>query len=313
MPPDTLSGVPFARVLRLAAAGAVVAVLLGRFGTHPFAQAVHDVTGRAILVAAAVTVLTTVCCAWRWSWTARRLGLRLPLRTAVLAYYRSQFLNQTLPGGVLGDVHRALHHGAETRAVPGAARAVAWERAVGQVALLALTGVAVVLLPRVMPPMARTVTVCAILVALAVAAVSMASLRWRTQRLGRLTGVLMADVRKITGRQLWLPVLLSVAAVAGHVLVLFTAMRAAGVDSAALTSVPLLLMVLVGSSLPLNLAGWGPREGVAAWLFGAAGAGAEAGVTVAAVYGILAFVAALPGAALVLMDTLPGWDRAVRA
>ena len=30
---------------------------------------------------------------------------------AVAAYYRSQFLNTTLPGGVLGDVHRGVRHG----------------------------------------------------------------------------------------------------------------------------------------------------------------------------------------------------------
>ena len=32
---------------------------------------------------------------------------------AVAAYYRSQFLNVTLPGGVVGDVHRAVRHGVD--------------------------------------------------------------------------------------------------------------------------------------------------------------------------------------------------------
>ena len=35
------------------------------------------------------------------------------VRGAVAAYYRSQFLNLTLPGGVAGDVHRAVRHGRE--------------------------------------------------------------------------------------------------------------------------------------------------------------------------------------------------------
>ena len=39
------------------------------------------------------------------------LGVEVPLRDAVAAYYRSQFLNATLPGGVVGDVHRAVRHG----------------------------------------------------------------------------------------------------------------------------------------------------------------------------------------------------------
>ena len=39
--------------------------------------------------------------------------------------------------------------------------------------------------------------------------------------------------------------------------------------------------VLAGSAVPLSVAGWGPREGVAAWAFAASGLGATAGVTAA--------------------------------
>ena len=42
------------------------------------------------------------------------------------------------------------------------------------------------------------------------------------------------------------------------------------------------------------MAGWGPREGVAAWAFGAAGLGAQQGVATAVVYGVMVFVGALP-------------------
>jgi glycosyltransferase 2 family protein len=68
---------------------------------------------------------------------------------------------------------------------------------------------------------------------------------------------------------------------------------------------PLALLVLLAMSVPANIAGWGPREGVAAWAFGAAGLGASQGVTVAVAYGVLAFVACLPGAAILGL----GWLR----
>ena len=54
------------------------------------------------------------------------------------------------------------------------------------------------------------------------------------------------------------------------------------------------------AAIPFNVAGWGPREGAAAWAFAAAGLGAAAGATVAVAYGVLALVATLPGAALLL-------------
>jgi len=52
--------------------------------------------------------------------------------------------------------------------------------------------------------------------------------------------------------------------------------------------------------VPLNVGGWGPREGVTAWAFAAAGMSATQGLTIAVVYGLLAFVAALPGAVVLV-------------
>jgi hypothetical protein len=63
---------------------------------------------------------------------------------------------------------------------------------------------------------------------------------------------------------------------------------------------PLALVVLVVSAVPLNLAGWGPREGAAAWAFNAGGLGAAEGLSTAVAFGMIAFVATLPGAVLLL-------------
>lgn len=51
-----------------------------------------------ILPALAITVLQTTLSAWRWCFTASRLGMRLPLGVAVREYYLGTFLNQLLPG-----------------------------------------------------------------------------------------------------------------------------------------------------------------------------------------------------------------------
>jgi hypothetical protein len=53
-----------------------------------------------------------------------------------------------------------------------------------------------------------------------------------------------------------------------------------------------------------SVGGWGPREGAAAWAFGAAGLGAERGVATAVVYGVLVLVASLPGAVVLVLAWL---------
>ena len=70
---------------------------------------------------------------------------------------------------------------------------------------------------------------------------------------------------------------------------------------------PLALLVMLAMVLP-SVAGWGPREGVAAWAFAAAGLGADQGVATAVVYGVMVFVASLPGAAFLVL----AWFRRTR-
>ena len=78
--------------------------------------------------------------AWRWCLVARGLRIRLPLGAAVADYYRALFLNAALPGGVLGDVHRAVRHGQSTGDIGRGVRAVVLERTAGQVVLVAVGG-----------------------------------------------------------------------------------------------------------------------------------------------------------------------------
>src|SRR3954466_9312774 len=79
-----------------------------RLGTGPFLDGLRAVGPRSIALAVSITCATTTACAYRWHVVARGLGVGLPLPHAIAAYYRSQFLNTVLPGGIVGDVHRGV-------------------------------------------------------------------------------------------------------------------------------------------------------------------------------------------------------------
>jgi glycosyltransferase 2 family protein len=90
-------------------------------------------------------------------------------------------------------------------------------------------------------------------------------------------------------------VLLSLLSTGGHLAVFLVAAVAAGAHLPVSTLLPVGALVLVGASLPLNLAGWGPREGVAALAFTTYGADARLGLGVAVTFGVLSTAATLPG------------------
>ncbi|MCF1509167.1 lysylphosphatidylglycerol synthase domain-containing protein [Streptomyces glomeratus] len=297
------------RVLRsqlgTVAGAAILGVLLWRLGTGVFLDGLRRIDAPTLLAGLGIGVLTTVFSAWRWCRVARALDIRLPLGAAVADYYRALFLNAALPGGVLGDVHRAVRHGQSAGDVGRGVRAVVLERTAGQVALVVI-GVPVLLtMPSPVLAQARHLAGLLALGALGALAVVAAVRMGRAPRPSRRTRALaaaLAEARTALLARGSLPaVLLSSAVVlAGHLLMFLVAARAAGSHASPATLLPLALLALIAMGLPLNVGGWGPREGVTAWAFGAAGLGAETGLSVAVVYGVLSFVASLPGIVVLL-------------
>ncbi len=244
-------------------------------GAEPFLDGLRHTDAAALLVALVVTAGTTWCCARRWSLLAGAIEVPVPLGTAYRACYRAQFLNATLPGGVVGDVHRGIRHGRDSGAMGRGLRSVVWDRASGQVVQVGLVVLALPFLPGQLRGWA---------LALAVVVAGVTVVFW-------------AELRTVLAAGIWLQVVvLSALAAGGHVLVFVVAARTAGVTAPLHELVPLALGVLLASAIPLSIAGWGPREGAAAWVFGAAGLGASVGLEVAVVYGVMSLVATLPGA-----------------
>jgi glycosyltransferase 2 family protein len=290
--------------VRLGGGAVILAVLVGRLGAGPFLDAFGLIGVRSLAAAVLITAFTTVCCAWRWGLVASALGVPVRWGPAVAAYYRSQLLNATLPAGVLGDVHRAVRHGRDLGSLGRGLRSVAWERALGQAVQVGLTVIVLVaaFAPRLTGVLPGTLSgVIAVSIALCLLALVVGVLPRPVSRLLRGAA---SDLRNVVVVRRALPgvVLASAAAAAGHVAIFLVAVRAAGVTASTGRLVVPVLIVLLASAVPTSIAGWGPREGAAAWAFGSAGLSAAQGVTVATVYGVMVLVAVLPGLAVLLSD-----------
>ncbi len=293
-------------LLRLAAGVAVLWFLWRQVGTAPFEDGLRAITWQAVVAAVTLTALTTVCSAWRWRVVARALGVGISLPGAVGAYYRSLFLNSVLPGGVLGDVHRAVTHGRRAGDVVLGLRAVAWERLWGQVIQAVVTVVVLLTLPSPVRPALPYVLAGVAGVAGCAALVVRRAARRGRPRLARAARALTADLRLgLLAPHVWPRlVLASVLVVAGHTVTFVIAARVAGCTAPLGELVALLMVVQTAVVIPLSIGGWGLREGAAAWVFAAAGLGAAAGVTVATLYAVLMLAAVTPGAALLLGDAV---------
>ena len=258
-----------------------------------------------VLAALGLSVVQVLVSAWRWRLTAGRLGIVLPFGQAVREYYLSMFVNQVLPGGVMGDVSRAWRHAAAQRLASSsggpAIRAVVLERLSGQMIMVGVASASVLTLLVGSGDAAWVV----VLVGLGTVA---ALRRWvkapardddaPSSLLGRLWHDTKAAL--VTGTALPIQVATSAVVVGTYVAIYLMAALAVDVDTPLRTLLPLVAPVLVAMLIPASVAGWGVRETAAALLWDAAGLTSEDGVVISIAYGLLALVSALPGCVVLM-------------
>lgn len=256
--------------------------------------------GLAVLIGIAQTFLS----AWRWRYTAGRLGLDLPFVSALAEYYLAVFLNQVLPGGVLGDATRAWRHasrsGFGSSDAGSAMRAVLLERASGQLVMVfvALASTCVILW-RMNSSMLLPVGAVGVLSALAAV---MTARRLTSARPAAAPSSLVPRILRDARLALWdgsaivVQVATSTLIVGTYVLTYLIAARAVGVEVPFVELAPLVAPVLLAMLIPLSVAGWGLREGAAAAVWVAVGMSAAEGVAISMAYGAIVLIGTLPGA-----------------
>lgn len=240
----------------------------------------------------ALTVLTFVM-AKRWQVVAQAFDLSIVYPRAVREYYIAQLANLVVPGGVAGDVARAVRV-REAGDLLRAGQSVAADRIIGQMVSFAVLGIALgaafVLPGGIVWPAATWVGGLGLGVAGAgIFAVSRRDGAWGAF----LRRVLqqLADPR-VLGQSLVITALLSLS--------FYACARATGTVIPVggwFTLIPLILSAML---VPLSVGGWGWREGAAAGLFPLIGAGSDAGIAAGIAYGAMMMIAASPGLYFIL-------------
>jgi len=282
----------------LAALLAVIAYV----GTGPLLTGILSIDARTIAAALALSAVATAAAAWRWCVIATRLGLDLSWATALGRYYQSQFLNTVIPGGIMGDVHRAVGHGQNVGSLAQSARAVMIERTAGQLVQIFLSLIIFLFVGAQF--VGLLLAGVAVVLGIIVVGLAVAVLPYPRGR-----AAVIREVRELRAglgslRALAQVSIASVIVISCHVVTFAIATAAIGVTVSGGQQLVLALLVLLGASIPFSIGGWGPREGIAGWSFAMAGFGASAGVAASALFGVLTIIAVAPGAVVTLVSVI---------
>ncbi len=263
------------------------------------------ISSKALLLAGVLLFLQYVLCAFRWRQVLAAMGALLPWLTLLRVFVIGAFFNHTLPSSVGGDAVRVVmtrHAGLRWGA---AFNGVMLER-VAIVAAIPL--VVLVVQPWFLPKLNGTMGTwmlagIAVLTVGAIAGIGVLTLlehlpssirRWRVvagiAALGGDARRVFLDWRNGPAIFAW--------SMAGHVniaIIVFVLGRGMDLDVTVVDCVVLVPLVLLATTIPLSIGGWGIREGAMVFGFGLVGVPEAGAFSLSVLTGLLSIVVSLPG------------------
>ena len=276
-----------------------------------FSAALERMAGLSAAAAAGAVALLMLHCfvaGWRWRMIMRLFGPALPLAASIRLFFEGYFFNNALPSTIGGDgvrIYRANRMGLPLAA---SVNGVLLDRVTGLTGLVILVAVGQPLLYAHVEDTSTRLAFAAIVLAGVAGVAAMILARRIPERL--LPARLREPVHKLSEAThaaylypaVSLPVLgLSVVVHGLIVASVHVIAIGLGLDVGLFESLVLVPAVILLSTVPVSIGGWGLREGLMVVALGLAGVPADAALSVSILFGLAQIAAGLPGGALWLM------------
>lgn len=298
--------------LKLLISGGLIWLLFDSVDLQSAKERVLSAKSGALLGMIAIYSLQPLVLVWRWKIVIRAMNTGLPFLRALGITYIGQFFNQALPSSVGGDAVRMYKTYKSGLTVSQAVNSIILDRVATVLGLILLALLAVPFFSgRVGEAEARWIIPAASIFALG-GIVGLAALmvldnlppRFAHMRLVQGLALLAANTRSLflSPRRAFAVIL---ASLIGHANVTFGVYLMAvslGLGVTWIDCMVLMPPVLLLTTIPISIAGWGVREGAMVTAFGIIGVTAEGALVLSVMFGLTAIFMALPGGLVWLMS-----------
>lgn len=308
---------PLARRLLLTGLKLVISILLiGYFlGTNDLDTVGRNLSGiraESVILALSILGASIGLVTLRWTFILRKIGVRLRLGPALHILFIGLFFSQVLPSTVGGDAVRTWRLYKAGVAFGASFRSVVLDRVVGFTGLILLV---VLGLPFVSSATTDPAALWSLLAIVCSAATGLALLlsldkipfSWlRRGPLGTL-GDMAMDARNLffAPGAVAFGVGLSLLVHFGSAMIVFVLALGMEIEIGVLECVILVPPVILISVLPISMAGWGVREGAMITALGFSGIIPADALVLSLAFGLVTFVAAIPGGILWFVRSSP--------
>ncbi|MBT4462627.1 MAG: flippase-like domain-containing protein [Gammaproteobacteria bacterium] len=273
----------------------VIYYIINEFGIN-ISNILSIIDPRYILLIVLVSIFQHILSAYRWMYISKVTNLNISFSHSIQFYYISTFMNNILPGGIMGDIFRIYYTSEKKNEIlkmGKSMQSVIFERLSGQIMLLAFFVVSLTIYFLINQKYEAFLY-------LFFPSISIFILfkYFLNQKIKKILGKKQISQNLymvFTGEIFWRHLTLSFFVVCSYILIYIISAVSLGLNIDYLSFLVFSPIILFSMTLPISVGGWGIRELTALLLSLLLGLSASASISVSIIYGILNLLCSLPG------------------
>tara|TARA_X000000368_G_scaffold55237_1_gene39204 strand:- start:511 stop:1404 length:894 start_codon:yes stop_codon:yes gene_type:complete len=243
-----------------------------------------------------ISLIQYILSAYRWKYISKYTNLNISFINSIKFYYISTFMNNILPGGIMGDIFRIYHHVDDKKEIFRIGRSfqsVVYERLSGQLMLLSFFILSLGLYFIINQKYIAFSYLFLPLIAAFYFLKYIFNNKLRKYIRSKHYGNNFLTV--FTGEVFWRHTVLSFFVMMSYIFIYIISAVSLGVKIDYFSFLVFTPIILFSMTLPVSIGGWGVREFAALLISFLLGLSASVSISVAIMYGILNLICSLPG------------------
>jgi uncharacterized protein (TIRG00374 family) len=298
-------------LLKVGISAGLIWYLIGKISGANLLSYIQILSPWVLAISLLLIIIQSVLAALRWTIVISSIGQKLPFSKSVVITFVSLFFNQFLPASIGGDAVRIWQSKKSGLSLNKAITSVVLERLL---TLLSIAGLSVIMFPILsdyypnkLILLSSLLIVFAVLICISILIFcDRLPTKWNQWRLIRGMIELSTNTKKLVFKP-WSLINIIISIILGQLLLAAATQQLAqgiGVEIRFIYFVAIMPTVVLISSLPISIAGWGLREFAMVTGLGIIGVSPDAAVATSILLALSATLASLPGGALIMLSRI---------
>ena len=278
-------------------------LILNDYGSD-FLKLIKVIEFKYIALVVVISVLQYIFSAYRWMYISQYTNLEISFSYSLKFYYISNFLNNILPGGILGDLYRIYHTSEDKRKLVELGKSfqsVLFERLSGQIVLFVVFITSLTLYFLFYKKYVAFLYLFTFMVFLIILSRLLLKKKLNNFFKKNIFGKNFSSI--FSGSIFWQHFFYSFFVILSYITIYIITALSLKLEIDYFSFFVFTPLILFSMSIPISVGGWGVREITALLISFLLGLTASASITVSIVYGLLNFICSLPG--LIFMFYMP--------